>query len=130
MFDSYYDGYIVNETGFSDTERFNRHHAFQAALWEIQDDFDGLNLASLSLDTGNYTKPTGYAGYTQGSAILQDLQTAAIPLGYTSSQFDFVYLQSNGASQNQLLVLNAVPEPSGVFLFGVSGILCLLRRRR
>lgn len=130
LFDNYYDGYIINETGYTTSERVDRHHAFQAIVWEIQDDLAGTDLGVLSLDTGNYIKPTTYAGYTLGSSILQNLQAANIPTGYTSSQFSFAYLQSDGTSQNQLLVTSVVPEPSGALLAGAAGLVGLLQRKR
>lgn len=119
IFDTYYatDAFLVNGTGPT---------AFQAALWEVDRDYNGT-IESLDLTVG-HTYSESYRWMFEGLVDNYD----SISSGYRSTNYQFTFLKDASASGNlqDLIMITPIPEPGSAALAGLAASVALLRRRR
>lgn len=112
---------------------FTHRSALVYPFWEIARDFDGT-VESLDLYAGGNTLSSNRPDLDY---IVADLVANfdLIPVNYRSSLYNVTFIEdiTNGFHDYQSMVLVTpiqVPEPAGVMLLGLSGVMMGLRRRR
>lgn len=126
MIDNYYDA-IVTTGDYSD--RYPLH----LALWEVAHDYDGT-VGSMDIYSGNNNLSGGPGSRPDVDYLVYDLiaNYDSIASDYRSTLYNITYLEdiSSGGDYQSMLLVTPIPEPSGAVLFGITGALALLRRRR
>lgn len=136
LYDNFYAG--TSATDWVRTDLTPDTLAFQIAQWEITHDSD------LTLDTGatsnmwidalaNASDPRRAGTIALAEAWLTQIRDADVTTDYQATNYDLIGITSPEfqdviiATEKGLLV---VPEPSGVALLGLTGVIACLRRRR
>jgi hypothetical protein len=96
--------------------------AFQIAVWEIVNDFDG-SLASLDLTTGNFRG-------TINAAISANFASLFAAAANAGGNMNALLGLGNASFQDQILdVTNGIPSPGAMALLALAGFTGLRRRR-
>jgi hypothetical protein len=96
--------------------------AFQIAVWEIVNDFDGT-VASLDLSTGSFRG-------TIGAAISANFASLFAAASNTGGNMNALLGLGNTSFQDQIIdVTNGIPTPGAMALLALAGFTGLRRRR-